>query len=500
MVLLLAAPFLLTASSFAPLAVAGLAAPYALRLGLTGKLARWSPVHLPLALLVVMTFVSLYPAIDRSISWPKFYGILLQIGAFYAALNWASTRTRLLTVTSSLLLALFVLSVVGVLATDVQYFKFFSADWLYVGAPRVELPIISSTGQRSTSINANELGGTLGFLLPLPVALVWKTKSSAARLAAAGVTAIAFGVLLFTQSRAGLAGVAVSFLALWVILSGRPVLRNRLFIAAAVAAIMAATLIVLGQGRESVPSTAFGTGPAVSAAPSLPGRLAIWERALTLIQDSPLAGIGLNNFPVVAERLYPRLNVGTYLPLPHAHNVFLQVALDLGVPGLAAFLVFLIVWVWSATQALRRLRGPEHTILAGCLAGLISFSVFGLVDAISLGAKPLVVLWALLGLGMAIIERERAENHSTCCPGPLRSAAGTLLTAGALTAVVYGGISAARSFADGPDLWLLLLATAGAVAVVLGLRWTLPTAGPGTGTPTGRPRGVNAAGTRPGDG
>jgi hypothetical protein len=108
-------------------------------------------------------------------------------------------------------------------------------------------------------------------------------------------------------------------------------------------------------------------------------------------------------------------------PEPHAHNLFLQTELDLGLPGLIAFLWFVTAWV---VQALRQLAGEPASgyrlLLIGALAGVVSYLAHGLMDAMMLGAKPGFVVWALLGIGAALPAPRLTEAKAK--PLPLASA------------------------------------------------------------------------------
>ncbi len=62
------------------------------------------------------------------------------------------------------------------------------------------------------------------------------------------------------------------------------------------------------------------------------GRTEIWLRAVNLIHDFPISGIGMGTFHELASTFYA---YDIYAPehIPHAHNLFLQVTMDLGIPG-----------------------------------------------------------------------------------------------------------------------------------------------------------------------
>ncbi|GEM_PF-1388756 len=77
------------------------------------------------------------------------------------------------------------------------------------------------------------------------------------------------------------------------------------------------------------------------------GRKMVWERAVSLVEDRPLLGVGMNNFSFVESRVNNQSR-GVV-----AHNFLLQTATELGLPG-TAILVALFAVSWLQ---LRRLRG-----------------------------------------------------------------------------------------------------------------------------------------------
>lgn len=152
---------------------------------------------------------------------------------------------------------------------------------------------------------------------------------------------------------------------------------------------------------------------------SLKGRVEIWKRAIYGIQDFPITGMGMNTFREVVHVLYPFMQISPDIDIAHAHNEFLQAALDLGIPGLVAFIsIYMItfwmlfrIWKESSTWKMDRINvqkspGRESSpsinliqvMVLGLGGGLFAHMLFGMTDAISLGAKPGIFYWMLLGL------------------------------------------------------------------------------------------------------
>jgi putative inorganic carbon (HCO3(-)) transporter len=219
-------------------------------------------------------------------------------------------------------------------------------------------------------------------------------------------------LLLLTQSRSAWIAAVGSLLSLWLfaVLVSPPSGRRRF---AGVLLLVVLLLLLVGL---------FAVGPArlqqlwdeppgrtpLGTLTTLEARKEIWHWALLTIQDFPLTGSGLGAFRRVAHRLYP-LEIPQAGDIAHAHNIFLQVALDAGLPGLVAYLALLGSGLFMALQVARRV--PEYRPFAlGLATALAAFHLFGLADAIAPGAKPGLLYWASLGLVTALhqLAQERA--------------------------------------------------------------------------------------------
>jgi O-antigen ligase len=102
-----------------------------------------------------------------------------------------------------------------------------------------------------------------------------------------------------------------------------------------------------------------------------------WKAGLRMIEAHPIAGIGLGNFKLVMPSY---MAPGTNIHFESvAHNMFIEVAAELGLP---AFLIFLGIF-WCAYRTLGRLRRSSSThplireTAAALQAGLVGFAVAG---------------------------------------------------------------------------------------------------------------------------
>jgi len=175
--------------------------------------------------------------------------------------------------------------------------------------------------------------------------------------------------LVLTYSKGGWAAFAFGTLVFCSLL-GRDLLRRYrrvvcgAFLAAAafVGALFATGVIPARIIRDAIPSMAV--------------RLGYWRGALAMARDYPVAGVGLGCFGDHFAAYRPLLA----RPSRAAHNDYLQVLAELGVPGLAVF-----VWMWVAcgVGVARGLRPRTENPSGGSrvpgallyLAGLLAFAL-----------------------------------------------------------------------------------------------------------------------------
>jgi putative inorganic carbon (HCO3(-)) transporter len=128
-------------------------------------------------------------------------------------------------------------------------------------------------------------------------------------------------------------------------------------------------------------------------------RLEIWTRARYGLEDFPFTGIGLGTFRRLAPLLYPLFLVSPDRDIAHAHNHLLQTGLDLGLPGL---ITYLALWLLAGAMLWRSWHRKQNVwqcaLVIGLAGALVGHFVYGLTDAVALGASPGFIFWLSLGL------------------------------------------------------------------------------------------------------
>lgn len=137
-------------------------------------------------------------------------------------------------------------------------------------------------------------------------------------------------------------------------------------------------------------------------------RSLIWSTSFNIFKDHPLFGIGFGNFPIFYQR---------YLKVPseifgHAHNDFLNVAVNAGIVG---FLAFIFMWVVFLKNILRRYKEKKESYSkALILGGVLSVTAFLLASQFQCyytAAICNMILFFVLGLSESIARISSGDSQ-----------------------------------------------------------------------------------------
>jgi len=344
---------------------------------------------------------------------PKACGLVLGLALFWAT-AWLVRDRNGMAFGVLLLVALgIVLTLVGLFIVRIPEAK------VPLVTGKLPLPPLSSAlhlpNEPSYGFSANQLGGTLAFYLPLLLALsvgafVQRRAVLMCIIVATLIPALGYALLL-TQSRSAWAGAVMGSLVVFILWGAVTESQSWrvVLLTIGIAGFLAPAAAVWRIGPERVLQAweePQGVG-ALGNLSTLAFRKEVWQWALAAVQDFPLTGCGLGTFRQVVRVLYP-IQVSPSYDIAHAHNIFLQVALDTGLPGLVAYLALLALAGGTGVQLARaapNLRG----VSVGIVGGLVGMHVFGLLDALAPGSKTTAVFWLALGL-LAAGMRQQADQ------------------------------------------------------------------------------------------
>lgn len=144
----------------------------------------------------------------------------------------------------------------------------------------------------------------------------------------------------------------------------------------------------------------------------------MWESALTMWRERPLLGWG----PGGVKREYSRYAQSQAFKqrTGHVHNTPLQILVERGGLGLAAWLAIWLAFYRRAVGLLRRLdpsRAGERALVAGSLAAVTGFLVAGLSEYNFGDSEVVMLAWAVMALPWAVARDVAPEPGSSEPPG-----------------------------------------------------------------------------------
>ncbi|WP_298704067.1 O-antigen ligase [uncultured Veillonella sp.] len=139
-------------------------------------------------------------------------------------------------------------------------------------------------------------------------------------------------------------------------------------------------------------------------------RWALWDSTTYMIVEYPLLGIGWDAFWFE----YPRYNYFIQTPgviIYHAHNMFLNMLAEIGVPG--ALFYFAAIY----GHAVHALRLPKATISNivkyGICAVVVGVTISGLFDHDLFSHQMSVIFWQVLGWASAVLYAYKFDKVQT---------------------------------------------------------------------------------------
>jgi putative inorganic carbon (hco3(-)) transporter len=249
--------------------------------------------------------------------------------------------------------------------------------------------ISEQTRLTGTLGDPNHFAGSLLLLLPLTIALA-TASSRRWMLVPAALAAIASAVtLVATLSRGAWLGLLVAVAVLLWLLPGRR-LRIGLLAGAAVAAVVIAGL----SGPIAARLSPHATGPVEM----LNSRWRVWTAATAMTIQHPVFGVGVGNF----RHYYPAYGIRP-ANVDHAHNLWLNIAAERGIPAMAAFMVVLIALLNTLGAGLRGADDPwRRALAAGMIAGFAGYLVHSMFDVSYYDARVMLLFWLLAGVAAGL--------------------------------------------------------------------------------------------------
>lgn len=245
----------------------------------------------------------------------------------------------------------------------------------------------------------NFYGQILIVLVPLAVDRLVHERNLLLRLAAGWAFAVSLLSIVFTFSRGAFIGLVI---VLAVMFLRKP---PKLMSALVILAILVGALRFLPSdytARLSTLSDAIpGLGNPLNEI-SIRGRLSENTVAWMMFMDHPILGVGLDNYPSLYLDYSRQLGIDPRLIQREPHNLYLEIASQLGLLGLTVFAILLYMLFRSMRQAYLIFKNANFKDYAD-LTGAFIVGVIGyLSSALFLHSAYERYFWVLFGIGMAL--------------------------------------------------------------------------------------------------
>ena len=253
----------------------------------------------------------------------------------------------------------------------------------------------------STLANPNVLGEYLLLVLPVSVVMFLKDKAkSLSKWVYLAVTGILFLCLILTQSRGCWLGFMISTVIFVTFYEG----RWWAFVPLALCAlpfVLPQTIIerFMSIGDMGDSSTSY--------------RVFIWMGAMGIVRNYFMGGIGMGE-GAFAE-VYPLFSYNAIIA-PHAHNTYLQLLVEGGIPALSVFIAVIVVFFKNTHNGYRlcKKKSYDSAVILGLVSGIAGFLFQSLFDYTFYNYRVMAVFFMVIAITISLsgLVKEGADEKT----------------------------------------------------------------------------------------
>lgn len=338
---------------------------------------------------VVLGILSLLWAAWRGVAITELRVLIIEPALFYLIFRTtALNRADVIRLVDALLAAGFLVAAIGLF----QYVRG-EAVITAEGAARRLASVYGSP---------NNVALFLGRCLPFALAFVLTNVDLIRRRIATALVVLFLITIILTQSVGGLLiGVPISVAA---VLYGRFGRRSIIPILGLAVLAMLAFVVGINVSERFARALDFSQGTNLY-------RIRVWQSAITILQDHPITGLGLDQFLYAFRGIYIYPDAWQDPHLSHPHNILLDFWIRLGLGGVSLLVAFQW-WFWQSIASGKALSDnqPEKQVIftairLGILGSMVNLLAHGLIDN-SVFVLDLVYVFVLL-LTLAMFLRHR---------------------------------------------------------------------------------------------
>lgn len=318
----------------------------------------WNIVGVFLFIILVNALLSSIYSYDVKYSFREVRGEILKMIPFYfLVLSNIKTTGALKKILYAIFTGAFVMSVIGVVG-------YFTGYTMY--------------RDRTVSLYANESYTSLGFYLLLTscllLGMVTHEDNKKRKIIHAGLIIVYLACILATLTRS----IWLGFFSAVLITSFFH--RKKLILLFPV--IVLVLFLLLPSAFTNRFKSIFDFQSYGRPGGALSDRVQLWESATDMIRDYPFLGVGYGKRifkKVYITEGYILSNAQERRALPNAHNLYLDIAVQLGIPGLFIFLAMIALYFKEAIISYKNAEDSySKGVVLGCILGVYQLLQIGL--------------------------------------------------------------------------------------------------------------------------
>jgi len=322
------------------------------RLSEKGSTTVKSPLNLPVFIFILLSFISLWSGVfnfgyspfgEELHAYKRFVTIFI---LYFLVLNITRDR-KIIAVLLGVIILMLIFEAYVVLKEH-----YTTAFWHYSDKMRV-----TGTFSATRGGGANELGAFFAQYLPILIAFFLVMRKRSMKLIFIGLSVFVFLALIYTYSRGSYLSIAAALFVIGIVKS------KKFLLAIGVIFIILFSMRILPVSVVERVNSIYAKNPDKSIA----GREMVWRDAGRYIKEYPVLGYGYD--------------ASNYLLPYDTHNMYLDIALEIGIPAVLVLFWIYIIGFKVAYKLLKTTQDPLYQIISlsfiGSLVALAVGNMFG---------------------------------------------------------------------------------------------------------------------------
>ncbi len=316
---------------------------------------------------------------------------VLFVAAYFPAANLLANRRAAYATVGALLTSGLGVCIIGLIQ---QFSGHATADWL-------DPSMFTYIDGRIFSVfqsGPNVLALYLVMLAPLCFYVLTRCRRFSSALGALLLTAVYILTLVYTWSRGAWVAAAFSLLVFTVLM-----LRHKPLVLLTLSAITPYVLLLLPESLWQRLISLANLGDS-----SISYRISVWRSSLRMLGDHLLTGVGTGT--EAFQSAYAAYAAQGAEKAEHAHNLLLQMGIEVGIIPLLLFMALLVLLSFVCLhRPMRKNKSPRRPLQMACFASLVGVIVMGAGDYPFYDLRMLFLFFLVAGLLVATA-RGRVED------------------------------------------------------------------------------------------